>query len=267
MKKYLSFFRIRFSTALQYRAAAWAGVSTQFFWGFMKLLMFSAFYGSDPNAFPMEFSQLSSYIWLQQAFLVLVAFWVMDNDVFALILDGGIAYELLRPMDLYNMWFLKNMARRTGGALLRCVPIILITVWLPAPFALGPPAGLLAFGMFLVTMTLGLILVVSTCMLIYIATMRLMNYQGIKMFMVSLVELMSGGVVPLPFFPDGFRQVAELLPFAAMSNLPFRIYSGDIAGVEMAFFVLLQILWVVVFQVWGRLWMRHSLKNVVVQGG
>ena len=32
MKKYLSFFRIRFIAGLQYRAAAWAGIATQFAW-------------------------------------------------------------------------------------------------------------------------------------------------------------------------------------------------------------------------------------------
>ena len=32
MKKYLSFFRLRFSMGLQYRTAALAGMVTQFFW-------------------------------------------------------------------------------------------------------------------------------------------------------------------------------------------------------------------------------------------
>lgn len=39
MKKYLSFFRIRFLCGLQYRAAALAGVVTQFAWGGMNVLL------------------------------------------------------------------------------------------------------------------------------------------------------------------------------------------------------------------------------------
>ena len=70
MKKYWSFFRMRFLGSLQYRAAAWAGIATQFAWGFMQLLMYRAFYEAGPAAFPMEFSQLATYIWLQQAFLL-----------------------------------------------------------------------------------------------------------------------------------------------------------------------------------------------------
>ena len=54
MKKYWSFFRMRFLGSLQYRAAAWAGIATQFAWGFMQLLMYRAFYeaGIPDGVFP-----------------------------------------------------------------------------------------------------------------------------------------------------------------------------------------------------------------------
>ena len=52
-RKYLAFFRLRFSVGLQYRTAALAGIVTQFVWGSMEVLMFRAFYRSDPGSFPM----------------------------------------------------------------------------------------------------------------------------------------------------------------------------------------------------------------------
>ena len=78
MKKYLSFFRMRFLMGLQYRAAAAAGVVTQFTWGFMELLVFRAFYQADASAFPMSFEAVVSYLWLQQAFLALFMAWMME---------------------------------------------------------------------------------------------------------------------------------------------------------------------------------------------
>ena len=50
MNKYLSFFRLRFVNSLQYRSAAFAGIATQFFWGLMELLLFSAFYRAGDTA-------------------------------------------------------------------------------------------------------------------------------------------------------------------------------------------------------------------------
>lgn len=55
IRKYLSFFRLRMTMGLQYRAAAAAGVVTQFAWGFLAILAYHAFYRSDPGAFPLVF--------------------------------------------------------------------------------------------------------------------------------------------------------------------------------------------------------------------
>ena len=82
MKKYISFFRLRFAMGLQYRAAALAGMVTQFFWGGMNILMYAAFYESDPAAFPMGLDAVCTYVWLQQAFLSLFMLWQYDNSIF-----------------------------------------------------------------------------------------------------------------------------------------------------------------------------------------
>ncbi len=60
MKKYLSFFRLRFAMGLQYRTAALAGIITQFAWGFMEIMIFHAFYRADAASFPMHFSATAS---------------------------------------------------------------------------------------------------------------------------------------------------------------------------------------------------------------
>ena len=120
MKKYLSFFRMRFLMGLQYRAAAAAGVITQFTWGFMELLVFRAFYQADASAFPMSFEAVVSYIWLQQAFLALFMAWMMEPEIFSSIMDGNIAYEMCRPVHIYSMWFARSVANRVSKALLSC---------------------------------------------------------------------------------------------------------------------------------------------------
>lgn len=267
MKKYLSFFRIRFSNGLQYRLAAYAGIITQFAWGFMELLMFSAFYKSNPSAFPMEFSQLSSYIWLQQAFIALFMTWFLENDIFSAITSGNIAYELCRPMDLYNMWFTKNLASRLSKAILRCFPILFIVVFLPKPFNLSLQITFVKFLIFIVSMTLAFIVVVALCMLIYITAFYTLSAAGIRIVLVSLIEFCSGAVIPIPFLPNKIRIILEVLPFASMQNMPFRIYSGNISGKELIIGVLLQVFWAITLVGLGKLLMKKALKRVIVQGG
>jgi ABC-2 type transport system permease protein len=71
----------------------------------------------------------------------------------------------------------------------------------------------------------------------------------------------------LPFLPDKIRGVVELLPFAAMQNAPFRIYSGDINGGDIYRTVLLQVMWLIIFVAVGKLIMNKSLRQLVIQGG
>lgn len=267
MKKYFSFFRIQFVNGLQYRTAAYAGVVTQFAWGMMEVLMFRAFYISNPASFPMEFSALSSYIWLQQALLAMFNMWSMDKDIFSSISQGTIAYELSRPLDIYTMWMSKTLSARFSQALLRAVPILLISPLLPKPYGLSLPAGGLNFLLFLVTFVFGAVLVAAFCMLIYISAFYTISPMGVRAVMTSVTEFMTGALIPLPMFPDKVRRLLELTPFACMQNVPLRIYSGNISGREMLQAVALQLFWLCVLIGVGKLWMKRALRKVVVQGG
>ena len=267
MKKYTSFFRIRFTNGLQYRAAALAGVATQFAWGFLYILMFSAFYRTTPSAAPMDFSALASYLWLQQAFLTLFMLWFVENDILESIRNGNVAYELCRPMNLYGMWYIKSLAYRTSRAVLRCFPILLVALFLPAPYGLSLPPDWFAAMLFLLSMLLALLVTCAMGMILYILTFYMMNPMGIRMLFATVGEFFTGAVVPLPFMPDKLRKVMEILPFGSMQNAPFRIYSGNLAGLEAIGTVLLQLFWLVVLAGLGFWLMDRALRRVVIQGG
>lgn len=267
MKKYLTYFKIRFIRGLQYRVAAYAGILTQFAWGFMEILAFAAFYRSNALAFPMEFSALSSYIWLQQAFLALYMLWFLDGEIFEQISSGNIAYEMVRPIHLYPLWFLKNVSLRVSKAVLRCMPILFVAFFLPKPYGLSLPTGLSPFFYFLISGTLSLWVVVAFSMFLYIFSFYTLNSTGVRLVFLSATELLTGGIIPLPFFPDRIRAALEILPFAAMQNIPLRIYSGNIAGGEMLQAMGLQVFWGVILTVGGYLWLNKILRYIVVQGG
>lgn len=267
MKKYLSFFNIRFVNSLQYRAAAITGVVTQFAWGIMTILLFSAFYKTDASSFPMTFNQLASYIWMQQAFLALFMTWYFDTDVLESISTGNIAYELVRPIDIYNMWFTKNYANRLAKAVLRCLPIIIVAIFLPYPYNLAPPPSLEALLLTILTIFLGTSILIALSMLVCISTFYTVNNMGVRMVFLFFAEFLSGAIIPLPFFPDYMQTFINLTPFAAIQNIPFRIYVGHITGAAMYEGLALQFIWLFISIIVGRLWLKKSLKKVIVQGG
>ena len=267
MKTYVSMFRIRFLNGLQYRTAALAGIVTQYAWGFMEVLAFIVFYQVNSAGFPMTLSQTVTYIWLRQSFLSLFAIWLFESDIFSAITDGGIAYELARPVNLYAGWFCRSIANRVSKMTLRCFPILIVALILPAPLRMSPPVDATHFILFLISMLLGAGVVISLSLLIYVSTFYTLSSVGVRIVMSVAADFLSGGILPLPFFPDSVQNIVKLLPFAAMQDIPLRIYSGNIANQKALLGILLQGFWLFTLCFVGFHFMQKALQKVVIQRG
>lgn len=267
MRAYISVLRLSIVNGIQYRTAALAGMATQFFWGFIFIMIYEAFYSSTAAAQPISLSQLVTYIWLQQAFLVFIMLWFRDNQLFSLITSGNIAYELCRPCGLYGFWYSKLLAQRLSGALLRCLPILIAAFLLPRPYRLGLPPDLSTLLLFIAALIMGLLVLVSISMFIYIVTFITMSPAG-SLLMISITgEFFAGLVIPVPLMPGWLQKIAYMLPFRLAADFPFRIYSGHIPHKEAFAGILIQVIWLAVLVLLGNLSMNRVLRKVVAQGG
>jgi ABC-2 type transport system permease protein len=263
-------FRMKLIAGLQYRAAAWAGVATQFFWGGISLLVFAAFYqsaGLEAGGGPMDFGQLADLVWLRQAFLALVMLWSMDNEILELIAGGNLAYELCRPLSLYAFWFCRILALRISRTLLRCAPILIVASFLPEPWRFHLPPDPAAALLFIPSLCLAALLVTALCMFTCVLTFLSLNPSGARLFFGTLGEFLMGALIPIPFMPPAMQRVLDWLPFRYTADFPFRLYSGHIAGREALTGLALQCLWIVLLVAGGLLSFRAIQRRVVIQGG
>ena len=150
MRGYIKYFKTQAINELQYKAAAFAGISTQVFWGFLNTMVFVAFYSHVSTSVDITLSQLITYVWLNQAFLRLVYVRVIDSTLLKQIKNGNVAYELCRPYNLYNWWFIKYFAQKYASVLLRFLPIIILGMLLPSPYTLMGPSSSISFILFII---------------------------------------------------------------------------------------------------------------------
>ncbi|MBQ6498095.1 MAG: ABC transporter permease [Bacilli bacterium] len=215
----------------------------------------------------MTLSQTITYLWLNQALLALINQFTRDQELFNMIKEGTISYELARPKDLYFMWYFKILGQRLSSVTLRFFPLILVTSLLPAPYGLGLPVSLNSFIIFAISLTIGSLLVTALSVLYPIITITTMNEKGIVNIMITVADILSGIVVPIPFFPIFLQKISRLLPFQYISDLPFRIYVGNIPIKLCLLGVLIQTIWLILLIIIGHSLMKKNLKRVVVQGG
>jgi ABC-2 type transport system permease protein len=266
MKAYRSIFRIRFIHSVQYRVVVFSLLFTGFLWGLMLVLAYLAFYRTNPAAFPMTLPETVSYMWLHEVLLMLFSVVFTDSEIETSVESGAIAYELVRPAGLYGRWYTRLCAARLAHTAYK-LPMLLILFWLPEPYGLMLPPDLFQFTMFLLSTALALCVTVSFTMLMYTALFRTISFGGVYVMVIAATSFLTGSVVPYPFLPPAVRMVFEALPFAAMQNMPLRIYSGNIAGMDAVNGVVFQVVWLIILVTLGRVLLNRSLRKVIVQGG
>ena len=67
--------------------------------------------------------------------------------------------------------------------------------------------------------------------------------------------------------PNIWQKICYLLPVSLATDLPFRIYTGNISISRGVVFIGIQFIWILVLVVVGNLLLNRILKKVIIQGG
>lgn len=263
MSAYWAIVSARFRMLLQYRAAAVAGFGTQLFWGLIRMMIFEAFYRSTTAPQPMAYADIVTYVWLGQAMFAMLPY-RSDPDVRATIRTGTVAYELVRPLDLYAFWFSRAAATRAAPMLLRAIPMFLVAGLF---FGLQRPPSWTTAGAW-VAATLGaLLLSTAIATLLSISLLWTISGDGISQLILAAVFILSGMLVPLPLFPEWSQPLLNALPFRGLADVPFRLYTGHIPPDQAIPALAHQAVWIVALVALGRWMLARGMRRLVVQGG
>lgn len=272
MNAYQSLFFARFALLLQYRAAAFAGVATQFFFGFVKVMVLEAFFSHATAVQPMTLHEAIGYVWLGQAFIMAIVPWSGDRDIQALIHSGAVGYDLLRPTDLYNFWFTRALAMRTAPLVLRAVPILGMTMLLLplvglASWSLRVPPSFAALTAFALAFIGAILLSSALTMLLTVSMMWTLSGEGVNSLFPTLIIICSGMVVPLPLFPEWIKPILNALPFSGLLDKPLRLFTGNLPPNALFSVLIHQGFWIITIVLLGRFLVNRGVNKLIIQGG
>lgn len=263
MRPYWAIFIARSRLLLRYRAAAAAGFGTQVFWGILRMMIFAAFMASVSGPQPMTGTELTGYIWLAQALLVILP-WNIEPEIGASVRTGAVAYELVRPLGLFSHWFARHVALRCAPGFWRCVPMMLMTWalgWLPLPPS--PAAGIV----FVLSVIAAILLGAAISTLMAVSLFWTVAGEGLLLLMAGVVMLASGLAVPIPLFPERFQALLAWLPFRGLMDTPYRLYLGHAPISNAPAMLAHQLLWTFAIAVLGWWLTGRGLKRLAVHGG
>lgn len=265
MGSYLGLFKMTFKGELQYRAKALSGVVTQLFWGLMYIYLYTAFMGGkiiDGFSIP----QMISYVWVGQAFFVL-RFADLPKNCAKEIENGNVCYKFVRPVDLYNQWFAEHFGYKLSATLIRCVPLIVVTLLLPPSIRFSLPSSTISFLLFAVALMLGALMTSAISMITVFLTFKTLSAKGTITIVDTVCGVLGGMYVPLMFMPQSVQNVLNYLPFRFIMDLPARIYVGNIPPIQAIKFIGIAIAWLIALILIGKLLITKAGKNAIIQGG
>lgn len=263
MRAYWAIFKMRFIALLQYRTAALAGLFCQTFFGLIMVTAYTAFYRSSHATPPLSLPQVVTYVWLGQALLGMQP-WGVDNELAGLIRSGNVAYELLRPLDLFTHWYVRCVALRIAPTLLRAVPMTIIAL---ACLGMQLPASIASAGAFLLALTGAALLAGALTVVMSLSLLWTLSGEGIVYLMGTAAMFFSGMIIPLPLFPDWAQGVLAVLPFRGVTDAPYRLYMGQMPPEAVVGVVTHQLAWTIALLLFGRWLLGKGCRRLVVQGG
>lgn len=208
-------------------------------------------------------AQMTTYVILSK--LLASQFAGGINRTFAeWIYSGKIGSELIRPVSLFTNLFGRRMGEFFFYIIFKAIPVLLISYFILGGEAAADMKYLM---LFFISVGISVLLMFYFEMLFGMGTFYILSTSALCFLKTALLELLSGGIVPLAVFPDTVERVLNMLPFAGMVSIPVNIFLGKYSIRECVDYIAIQALWCIGMYLVASWCSRRAMKRVVVQGG
>ncbi len=259
---YIELVRMEFVNNLAYRSSYFTGIFNYTIQIGAYFFLWDAIYTGRKMLGGLNKEEMITYVivaWVVRSFY----FSNLDRRVAVEIRDGKIALELIRP---YNYQMVKY-ARAFGEAIFRVLFFALpagIAIYLIRPFGLPSwQNGLI----FLLTLAGSFMINAQISMIAGFLAFFTQSTSGIYRAKRVIMDLFSGLLLPISFYPAWARDIIKFFPFQAVSYMPNLIYLGKLSGLAALKVVFLQLFWIAVLGLVAIWFWRFAVKHVVIQGG
>lgn len=260
MKKYLSLINYGVKSQLINRGvilAKFSGFIVQFI---VMYFLWKAIYGENYVINNRTFEEMIIYISLS---IIISALYIYPNIYFISedIKSGNIINILLKPLD-----FQLHVIFKTIGIFL-FMAVLLLIIFIPFSIIFKQYInGNMIY--FIISIAFGFMTVISFDFMLSMICFWTENSWGLMYFQSLTIQLFSGALIPLDYFSGWFKIIVmDYLPFQGIVYRPIEYFTFE---KEFEYFFrnsMVQILWIGIFILLGRILFNRAKKGVMINGG
>jgi ABC-2 type transport system permease protein len=263
MDKYIEMIRIRFLMMLAYRTNYYTGILIYCINIGAYYFLWSAIYSGKSSIQGMSIEQMTTYVavsWMARAFY----FNNIDREIAMEIKEGKVAIELIRPYSYLGMKTMQGLGEGIFRLFFLSLPGVIITAFL---FPLHFSTNINTWVHFALSITLSFIINSELNLLAGVVTFFTLNNEGLLRAKRFIIDLFSGLILPISFYPSWAQEVMKYVPFQGISYIPSMIFTESFQGQAVIDGLLFQLIWSVILLIPIQLLWKAAKKQLVVQGG
>ncbi|HEV2341642.1 MAG TPA: ABC-2 family transporter protein [Candidatus Acidoferrales bacterium] len=262
---YAEFSRIGFVNILAFRLRYFTGIITYFLnvtvYFFIWTAVFHNAQGGSIAGFNLQ--QMITYVsvgWIIRSF-----YWnTIDQEMAYEVIEGKIAMDLIKPVSVQWMWIFRAMGESAFRLGLLTVPTAIVVALV---FPVRGPASWTDFWLFVAAVLGSFFLMGAINFMIGTCAIPLKSILAMIRAKYWLIELLSGLLIPMTYFPNSVAKVLAWLPFEHIAYTPLSIYLGKFSTQVALEKLALQWIWVIVLLYAAHLWWEQASKKITIQGG
>jgi ABC-2 type transport system permease protein len=263
MSQYIEMIRVRFLMMLAYRTNYYSGILIYSINIGAYYFLWTAIYGGKEEIQGLSVLQMTTYIavaWMARAFY----FNNIDREIANEIKDGKVAIEMIRPYNYLAMKTMQGLGEGLFRLLFFSVPgMVIVALLFPISFS----ASLTTWLLFFISLVFSFIVNTQINLLTGIMTFFLFNNSGLIRAKRVVIDLFSGLLLPISFYPIWAQSVMMYLPFQVISYIPSMIFTEGFVGKEIYSAVVLQAFWALILLIPIQILWTSAKKQLIVQGG
>ncbi|MEQ6389845.1 ABC-2 family transporter protein [Bacillaceae bacterium S4-13-58] len=263
MDKYLEMIRIRFLMMLAYRTNYYTGILIYSINIGAYYFLWSAIYSGKSDIQGMTIIQMVTYVavsWMARAFY----FNNIDREIAQEIKDGKVAVELIRPYSYLGMKTMQGLGEGLFRLFFFSLPgMVIVSLIFPLDFSSNTKVWLL----FAVSLIFSFIVNTQINLITGVLSFFFYNNIGLIRAKRMIIDLFSGLLLPISFYPGWAQEIMGYFPFQAISYIPSMIFTEAFQGREITQAILLQAAWSLVLLIPIYVLWIVAKKQLVVQGG
>lgn len=263
LSAYMEIIRMRFLMMLAYRVNYYSGILIYALNIGSYYFVYKAIYGAQATISGMTLGQMTTYVaisWMGRAFY----FNNLDREIATEIRDGSVAIQFIRPYNYVTVKMMQGLGEGVFRLLLFTTPgMVVISLLLPVQLPTRPDLWLI----YLIMLFFSFLINTQINIITGLCAFFLENNEGLMRMKRVAVDLFSGLIIPVSFFPGWSETVLQWLPFQAITYLPSAVFTGKITGSDVYAMLGVQAIWFLVLIIPIYMIWHKSRTRLFVQGG